>query len=110
MSCNSQSFAKPHEKCQKKQRRRGQRDSWVRTKQKQWKSKSACSIYHHVLLKFNTAFHILSTSHIKSKHKSDQKCKGILHREDKFALLKMKQNIISLMHVIVLHKMVQNLC
>ena len=61
-----------------------------------------------MLLKFNTAFHILSTSHIKSKHKSDQKCKGILHREDKFALLKMKQNIISLMHVIVLHKMVQN--
>ena len=29
-------------------------------------------IYRHVLLKFNTAFHILSTSHIKSKHKSDQ--------------------------------------
>lgn len=61
-------------------------------------------------LKFSTAFHILSTSHIKSKHESDQKRQGILHREDKFELLKMKQNIISLMHVIVLHKMVQNLC
>ena len=72
MSCNSQSFAEPHEKCQKNSVK-GDRDGWVRTKQKQWKSKSAKSIYRYVCLKFSTAFHILSTSHIKSKHESDQK-------------------------------------
>ena len=83
---------------------------WAKTKQKQWSRKSACNIYRHELLKFNTAFHILSTSHIKSKHESDKKRKGIVRREEKFDLLKMKQNIISLMHVIALHKTVKNLC